>query len=133
MSKVAVAVPLVLAVLTAILIRNVSGPAVDAYGWVARHPTAIFALLTLSLAGGLALALRGRLNALAGLAVVLVLFTVMTWAPSVLDGRGTTGVFVTDGGTEWKAYDGARSFVNLVRATTARTAASTPGTRAPRA
>jgi hypothetical protein len=115
-SKVAAAAPLVLAVLTAILIRNVPGPAGDAYAWVTRHPNAIFALLTLSLAGGLALALRGRVPALAGLAVVLVLFTVMTWSPSALDGRGTTGVFVTDGGTEWKAYRAARSFVNLVRA-----------------
>jgi hypothetical protein len=114
--KVAAAVPLVLAALTAILIRNVSGPAVDAYGWVARHPSAIFVLLTVSLAGGLALALRGRVPASVGLTVVLVLFTVMTWAPSALDGRGTTGVFVTDGGTEWKAYRAARSFVNVVRA-----------------
>jgi hypothetical protein len=115
-SKVAAAVPVAFAVLTAILIRNLSGPAVDAYGWVARHPPAIFALLGVALVGGLMLALRGRVPAVAGLAVVLVMFTVMTWAPSVLDGRGTTGVFVTDGGTEWKAYDGARSFLNLVRA-----------------
>jgi hypothetical protein len=108
-------VPLVFAALAAVLIRNLPGPAVRAYHDVAAHPAAIFALLAVGLVGALALALRGRLASVVGLSVVLVVVTVMTWAPSVLDGRGTTGVFVTDGGTEWKAYDGARSFIRLVR------------------
>jgi hypothetical protein len=38
----------------------------------------------------------------------------MSWAPSVFDGRGTTGIFVTDG-TEWHAYPAARRFLDTIR------------------
>jgi hypothetical protein len=50
-----------------------------------------------------------------GFFALVAILTVMMWAPSVFDGRGTTGIFVTDGGTEWRDYPAARQFVELVR------------------
>jgi hypothetical protein len=51
----------------------------------------------------------------AGLTALAAVLALMSFAPSVLDGRGTTGIFVTDGGQEWTAYKAAQRFMYIVQ------------------
>jgi hypothetical protein len=51
----------------------------------------------------------------AAFVLLAVVLAVMSYAPSVLDGRGTTGIFVTSGSQEWAAYKGAEHFIKLVQ------------------
>jgi hypothetical protein len=47
--------------------------------------------------------------------VLAVLVAVSLYAPSVLDGRGTTGLFVTNGSEEWAAYRAGEEFLDIVQ------------------
>lgn len=98
-----------------LLVRSADGTAGHFYSWVARHPKADFALLAIGVACALLLLVRTELVRAVALAGVLGVVTLLAWAPSVFDGRGTTGVFVSDGALDWHAYGAARSFVDLVR------------------
>jgi hypothetical protein len=108
-------VPLAVVAVAAVLLRNARGLADEGYAWITKHPAAVFSLLALGLVSAALLAWRQRFVSSVTPAVVFAVLTGMMWAPSVFDGRGTTGVFVTDGGTEWRAYSAARQFVQLVR------------------
>jgi hypothetical protein len=107
--------PLAVVILAAVLLRNAPGLADDVYARIAKHQAALFGLLALGLVSAALLALRQRLVSSMALVVVFAVLTGMMWAPSVLDGRGTTGVFVTDAGTEWRAYSAARDLLQLIR------------------
>jgi hypothetical protein len=45
----------------------------------------------------------------------LVVGVVMFYAPSVLDGRGATGIFVPNGDLEWRGYVAGKEFIEVVR------------------
>lgn len=100
--------------LAAIAIRNLSSPINDIYRETSEHRWMVLAIIGIGLFSGFASGFRtyGQMVSLATLAVVLAL---MSYAPSVLDGRGTTGIFVTNGSQEWSAYKGAQRFVDLVQ------------------
>jgi hypothetical protein len=103
------------AFVTGALIREARGSAAGAYDAIARHPALLFTILALGVVAALLLAApRAGIRSTA-LGAFVVLLTLMSWAPSVFDGRGTTGVFVTDGGTEWHAYPAARRFLDTIR------------------
>jgi hypothetical protein len=103
------------AFLTGVLVRAARGSATDAYNALARHPTLLFTIVTLGLAAALLLAVPHTAVRSAALGAFVVILALMSWAPSIFDGRGTTGVFVTDGDTEWHAYPAARRFLDTVR------------------
>jgi hypothetical protein len=98
-----------------LVIRDATGTAAKAYRHIADSTTVLYAIVGLAAAAALVLAVRSRWIRLGGAVVLFAALTVMLWAPSVFDGRGTTGVFVTDGGTEWRAYPAARQFLQIVR------------------
>jgi hypothetical protein len=100
----------------ALVIRNASGPAGGMYGELGTHKVLVEALLALGVLTALACALRTPLRP-AALALLAVVLAVMAYAPSVLDARGTTGIFVARGAgaQEWTAYKAAQRFLNLVR------------------
>jgi hypothetical protein len=99
----------------ALVIRTASGTGVDAYRYIADHAVLIYLLVGVGLAAAVSISVRNTFARLAGSFLLVATLTVMLWAPSVFDGRGTTGIFVTDGGTEWRVYPAARQFINLVR------------------
>jgi hypothetical protein len=82
---------------------------------VADSPALLYSIVGVALLATIGLAVSNQGVRLSGLAALLAGLTAMMWAPSVFDGRGTTGVFVTDAGTEWRAYPAARRFVEIVR------------------
>jgi hypothetical protein len=98
-----------------VVIRAASGEAVDGYRRVADSPAVLYLIVGVGVVAAIVIGLRNMAASLAGWFVLVATLTVMLWAPSVFDGRGTTGIFVTDGGTEWRAYPAAREFVDLVR------------------
>jgi hypothetical protein len=102
-------------VVVALAIRTFDGHADRLYSWIERHPAAVYALVGTALVCALVLLIRAEALRAAALWTVLALTTLMVWAPSVFDGRGTTGVFVSDWATDWRAYAAARSFVDLDR------------------
>jgi hypothetical protein len=101
--------------LAALLIRTFDGAAEDLYRAISDRPRVLFALVALAVGAALLLAARRPAIRLAALGGVFLAATTMAWAPSVLDGRGETGVFVTNEDLEWDAYDGAKRFIELVR------------------
>ena len=100
----------------AVLIRTIDGPTVDLYSAISDRPWLLFGLVTLGLGLGVAVAVRRSTIAMAALAGLVLLTTFISWAPSVMDDRGTTGEFVRDGDLEWDAYDGGKRLVELVSA-----------------
>ena len=102
-------------IVVALAIRTFDGHADRLYSWIERHPDAVYALLGAGLACALLLLIRAEALRAASLCAVFALTTLMAWAPSVFDGRGTTGVFVRDWAADWHAYAAARSFVDLDR------------------
>jgi hypothetical protein len=100
--------------LTAILIRDVSGPANEAYSTLAKHEGLLVALLAIGVTAAVGIGSRVVPRA-ASLTLLVVVLAIMSFAPSVLDGRGTTGIFVTRGSTEWNAYGAGQRFADLVR------------------
>jgi hypothetical protein len=100
--------------IVALVVRIATGPEGDIYRSVAKHPALVFAILGAALAGAAALAVRRTEVKLGALVLLLAAATLMMWAPSVFDARGTTGVFVTNGKQEWQAYRAAHSFLSLI-------------------
>lgn len=100
--------------LTALLIRDIPGPVGTMYSDVDRHRGFVAALLAVGISAALACAVRSRLRP-AAFALLAVVLAVMSYAPDVLDGRGTTGLFVTSGSKEWTAYKASARFLGLVR------------------
>ena len=98
----------------AILIRDLTGPADDIYKRLSVHSWLVVVLIGLGLLAAVFTALRTRLQP-AGLAALAAVLALMSFAPSVLDGRGTTGIFVTNGAQEWTAYKAAERFVDIVQ------------------
>lgn len=100
----------------ALVIRNATNPVGEMYAELGTHRALVAALLAIGVAAALACALRTRLR-LVPMASLAVVLAVMAYAPSVLDARGTTGIFVTRGAgaQEWTAYKAAQRFMNIVR------------------
>jgi hypothetical protein len=108
-------VAVVLAGLLALALRTADDVAGDTYEWVSRHPAADLALLAAGAACAALLLVRVEPVRAVALAGVLVVTTLLAWAPSIFDGRGTTGVFATDWARDWHAYAAGRSLADLVR------------------
>jgi hypothetical protein len=100
--------------IVALVVRSATDPEGDMYRSVAKHPALLFAILGAALASATALAVRRTEVKLGALVGLLAAATLMMWAPSVFDARGTTGVFVPNGKQEWQAYRAAHSFLSLV-------------------
>jgi hypothetical protein len=101
--------------LTAILVRDVPNPAASAYHAIAGHRSLLVGLLVIGLASAVLTSSRRTTGRVASSIVFVVILAVMSYAPSVLDGRGTTGVFVTNGAREWKVYEAGEQFIDLVQ------------------
>jgi hypothetical protein len=99
----------------AILARNLDGSASDVYGWFSDADGRVVVLLVAGLALALLAALRARAAAVAASVATLALVTLLLYAPSTQDGRGTTGIFARSGEIEWDGYLAGKQFVELVR------------------
>ena len=102
------------AVLAVVLIRLGPGHAGRMYKTLGTHEALLAALVAAALVCAVVVGLgrtRVRGPLLAALAVGL---GVMLYAPSVLDGRGTTGIFVTSGSEEWKAYPAGKKLIDVI-------------------
>jgi hypothetical protein len=99
----------------AFVIRDLPTPTNHAYHALSVHRGLLLGLL----AAGMLTAGLLRLHRAAPRAMFLLLFViilaVMSYAPSVLDGRGTTGVFATSGSREWKGYKAGAQFMELLQ------------------
>jgi hypothetical protein len=111
LARRAVAFVVVFAV-SALIIRDVSGPIASLYRDIQTH--AVLDLLVLAIGLLAALLCGARRTAWPALMLLSAVFAVMTFAPSVLDGRGTTGIFVTSGTQEWDAYRADQRFQDIV-------------------
>jgi hypothetical protein len=107
--------PIGAVVVAAIAARDLGGPALDAYAWFADAPSRVVAVLVVGLVLALLVASRGRVPHAIAAATVLVLVTLLLYAPSSQDGRGTTGIFSRSGATEWKGYLAGKQFIELIR------------------
>ena len=101
--------------LTAMVVRNLAGPAGDAYHSVAQHRVLVIALLVAGTASACLVGSRSIVRRTSALVVFITVLALASYAPSVLDGRGTIGIFVTSGSQEWKAYQGGKRFIDLMR------------------
>jgi hypothetical protein len=99
----------------ALLVRDVPGPAVDAYAWLSAHAAALLALLAATAAVVVTITVRVRAVRLLGLLGAIAAVQVLAYAPSIFDGRGGTGVFVRSGDLEWAAYPAGKRLVELIR------------------
>jgi hypothetical protein len=104
----------VVALLT-IAIRTFDGTAGHLYGWISRHPAADLGLLGVGIVCAVLLLVPIDSLRVIALASALGVATLLAWAPSIFDGRGTTGVYVSDGALDWHAYAAAHDFIDLVR------------------
>jgi hypothetical protein len=102
-------------VLTVVLLRDATGPASRLYHALAIHEALLVGLIAMGLAAGvLAAVLRHATGRGASLAILAIVAGMAFYAPSVLDGRGTTGLFVTNGAREWTAYQAGKRFIDLI-------------------
>jgi hypothetical protein len=102
-------------VVTALLIRDVGNGPDRAYHYVSTHVAVFLALLVVgALTAGL-VAVSWRWVSGGALIAFLSVGVVMFYAPSVLDGRGATGIFVPNGDLEWRGYVAGKEFIEVVR------------------
>ena len=99
----------------ALVIRTLAEPMVDLYGSIASRPRLLFSVV----AAAAVVVLLARLGPFglraAAFGCVLLALSFISWSPSALDGRGTTGVFAVDGDLEWDTYAAGKEFVEVVR------------------
>jgi hypothetical protein len=101
---------------TLLFIRDATTPAGELYRSLATHQLALILLIGVGLVASAVCAYRpGRAYHGVSLAVLAAVLGVMLYAPSVLDGRGTSGLFVTSGSQEWTGYNAGKRFVDLVQ------------------
>ena len=102
-------------VLTVILVRLGPGHAWKMYNALATHEGLLIAVIAGALVCALLVGItRPRVRGPA-LVVLAVGVGVMLYAPSVLDGRGTTGIFVTSGSEEWKSYPAGKKLLDVIQ------------------
>ena len=102
-------------VVTVLLIRNAPSPVSDAYREVTTNETLFVALLATAASAALVLGSSHVWRRGVASTVLAVLLAAMLYSPSMLEGRGTTGVFVSNGDEEWNAYAAGERFVHLVQ------------------
>ncbi len=101
---------------SAILIRSAPSPVDDIYRAFSTHRGLLLALLGLGVLAAALLRVRNHLSRVLCYGLFAVILAFMSYAPSVLDGRGTTGIFATSGTREWRTYDAGERFMKLVQA-----------------
>ncbi len=101
--------------IAAIFVRDAPVAALDVYNELSKHEGLLLVVLAAGLAAIAALALGSGAVRWGGLGALLVIVAVFSYAPSILDGRGTTGIFVTSGKTEWTAYSAGDSFLEVLQ------------------
>ena len=96
-----------------VFIRDFPHPAETVYRELATHEALLGVMVAI---GVTACALAAR-RSFGGVSLLLfaVVLSFMFYAPSVLDGRAGTGLFVRSGSTEWAAYAGGKRFLDLIR------------------
>lgn len=102
-------------VLAVVLVRLGPGHAWKMYNALATHEGLLIVVIAVALACALLVGIvrpgvRGP-----ALVVLAVGVGVMLYAPSVLDGRGTTGIFVTSGSEEWKSYPAGKKLLDVIQ------------------
>jgi hypothetical protein len=101
--------------LTAVIVRDVPGPSNSIYRAISEHRGLLLALLAIGLLSAALISVRST-GARATFSVIfVVVLSVMSFAPSVLDGRGTTGIFASSGSREWKGYEAGDQFMDLIQ------------------
>jgi hypothetical protein len=101
--------------LSAILIRNVPSTVKEAYLDISDHRGLLLGLLIIGLVSAVALGLRRSIVRAVAAVVFVTVLTMMSFAPSVLDGRGSTGIFATRASREWNAYQEGARFIDLIQ------------------
>jgi hypothetical protein len=101
--------------LTAIFIRNLPNTAANAYHALSEHEALLIVLLLTGVVSAMCMGLGRVAGRVVASTVFVMVLATMLYAPSILDGRGTTGIFVTSGSQEWRAYSAGERFIDLVR------------------
>ena len=114
-SRAAVTTALATTLVAAVFARDIQAGAESAYSYVSDHVAVFVAVLAAGALAAVLAAASRRAVALAGFAAVLALASLLAYAPSILDGRGATGIFVRDGGLEWHGYTAGKRFIEIVR------------------
>jgi hypothetical protein len=98
-----------------IFIRDVPSLTSHAYRAISLHPSLLLGVLAVGILTALGMAWDHRWRRAAFAALFMLILAVMSYAPSVLDGRGTTGIFAANGTQEWKTYAAAERFIKIVQ------------------
>jgi hypothetical protein len=101
--------------LGALFVRDVPRPTQDLYRALERHEALLLGVLIVGVLAALMLRQGGARRQSVAVAVFFMATAILVWAPSILDGRGTTGVFVTSGTQEWRGYNAGYTFLHLLR------------------
>lgn len=96
-----------------LVIRDIPGPIDTAYTAIGRHPWIDALVLALGILSAGACASRAARPM--AICALMTIAAIMCYAPSVLDARGTTGLFVRNGAAEWDSYQADKQFLDLVR------------------
>ena len=101
--------------LAALFIRDVPAPVNEVYRAISEHRGLLLGLLALGLISAVLISSRQITTRTISSVVLVVVLAVMSYAPSVLDGRGTTGIFATSGSREWKGYKAGAQLMDIVQ------------------
>ncbi len=99
----------------AVVIRSGSTSIDDIYSTISTHRSLLLGLLAAGILAALLISQRNSAARLFAVSVFLLILAIMSYAPSVLDGRGTTGIFVTDGAEEWRTYAGGERLIKIIQ------------------
>jgi hypothetical protein len=98
----------------ALIVRDV--PSIDRiYHTVSEHSILVIGVLAVGIASATLMSVDRSKWRGAGVAITFAVLAAMSYAPSILDGRGTTGIFVPSGSQEWTAYKAAQRFLDVVQ------------------
>jgi hypothetical protein len=101
--------------LTAVVVRDLPSPSNNTYRAISEHRGLLLGLLAIGLLSASLIRVRSTVARATFSIVFVVVLSVMSFAPSVLDGRGTTGIFADSGSREWKGYKAGEQFMNLIQ------------------
>jgi hypothetical protein len=99
----------------ALIVRNIQAPVGDFYRTVSEHSVLLVSMLVVGLALTVLIGVSRGTWRTGAIAIMFAVLAVISYAPSILDGRGTTGIFVRSGSQEWAAYTGAQRFLDVVQ------------------
>jgi hypothetical protein len=98
----------------ALIVRRLASPADEIYHSVSTHSGLLIGVLAFAIVSVVLMGARQSKWRTVGMSANFAVLAAMSFAPSILDGRGTTGVFVTSGSEEWAAYKGGQQFLDVL-------------------